>query len=78
MAELSEAERYRQALASGDPRMSTDGPTRWAAVRATKTRCRNCYDDIVQLQPDGWWVDVESETPTCTRNIHHQPLRSAP
>lgn len=72
--QLTAVERYRQAVASGDPRMSADGPTRWATVRATKTRCRNCYDDIVQLQPGGHWRDIEAECATCAPNLYHQPL----
>ena len=59
-----------------DPRLSSNGPTRWAAVDLTKTRCRHCYADIVQLRPDDRWRDVESEAATCTVGIYHQPLRS--
>lgn len=59
---------------SQDPRLSPAGPTRWAAVRATKTRCRHCYADIVQLRPAGRWRDVESEAATCAPNLHHEPM----
>lgn len=59
-----------------DPRLSSDGPTRWAAARATKTRCRNCYADIVQLRPDDHWRDIEAECATCAPNLYHQPLGS--
>jgi hypothetical protein len=61
-------------VVSGDPRMSADGPTRWAAARATKTRCRHCYEDIVQLRPDDRWRDIESECATCAPNLYHEPL----
>lgn len=63
---------------AADPRLSSDGPTRWAAARATKTRCRNCYANIVQLRPDDHWRDIENECATCAPHIYHQPLAIPP
>lgn len=63
-----------QASGAVDPRLSSDGPTRWAAARATKTRCRNCYADIVQLRPDDFWRDIECECATCAPRVFHRPL----
>lgn len=57
-----------------DPRLSSDGPTRWVAVRETKTRCQHCYEDIVQLRPDDRWRDMESEAATCDVRIWHEPM----
>lgn len=61
-----------------DPRLSPDDATRWAAQQATKTRCRNCYDNIVQLVPNGRWRDTESEGACCTKNMWHEPMPEIP
>lgn len=41
---------------------------------ATKRRCKNCTEDIVQTVPGGRWRDTESECATCAPNIWHEPL----
>lgn len=57
-----------------DPRLSPNDWDRWRAVRATRCRCRHCYADIVQSQPDGPWRDVDLERGQCAPNVWHDPL----
>ncbi len=60
-----------------DLRLSDDDKTRWAAQRATKTRCQHCPETIYQPMPDGWWWDMEDGSPNCQAGVpamRHRPL----
>lgn len=45
---------------------------------ATKQKCRNCYESIVQSMPGGKWRDTESECAVCVKSSNESPVWHAP